>query len=173
MSTVETADGGTRRSRGSLTREPSQDTAAASGRSAPLHYILQVVALLSVIATPLTALTESVLGQLQAAKQAVATVPTMREVESMDQPVVTQAAFVQAIKRLAGAALGFVVVILLMIQLWQMDMVQSANGEWANLLSQIKTILMAAFSLIALALFAYAASIAMSALNIGGGGGGR
>jgi len=130
--------------------------------------MLQVVTLLSVLASPFTAVGESIRGQLREAKTVGETVSRVDE-----QPVVTRAAFVNAIRRLAGAALGFVVVILLMIQLWQMDMVTSANGPWADLLDQIKTVLMAAFGLIALALFAYAANIAMSALNFSGGGGGR
>ena len=173
MSTVETADGSTRSSRGTLTCEPSQDTAAENGRSASVRYLLQVVALLSVMVTPFTTLVEGALDWGRGAKRsAEAQVHVAKRVSETDEPVVTQAAFVNAIRRLAGAALGFVVVILLMIQLWQMDMVTSANGEWANLLTQIKTVLMAAFGLIALALFAYAANIAMSALNFNGGGGG-
>jgi len=120
------------------------------------------------MASPLTTVLGAALDRVQTAKT-VAEVHSVPQTESVE----TRAAFVNAIRRLAGAAMGFVVVILLMIQLWQMEMVTSANGPWADLLTQIKTVLMAAFGLIGLALFAYAANIAMSALNFGGGGGGR
>jgi tetrahydromethanopterin S-methyltransferase subunit F len=117
--------------------------------------------------SPLTTIGGAALERIRTAKTVGETVHTRQ------QPIETQAAFVQAIRRLAGAALGFVVVILLMIQLWSMEMVTSANGPWADLLTQVKTVLMASFGLIALALFAYAANIAMSALNFGNGGGNR
>lgn len=174
MSTVETTDG-TRESRVASTRDASKNTAATASGTAS-NYLTRLVAFLAVLGADFADLVGYYAGQAELAgsiREAFTATVGDAVTDAAAESHTTQAFFVNMIRRLAAAAIAFVVVVLLMVQLWTMDMVANADGPFSGLLDDIQTVLMGAFGLIALGLFAYAANAAMSALNFGGGNGGR
>jgi hypothetical protein len=88
----------------------------------------------------------------------------------LDGPMMTTAPMQQMIKGIGGALITAFMVIVVLSQVYQLDIISSQNGPFANLTSDYVTYGTAALGLIGVAIIVGAASVAM---NMFGGSGGR
>jgi protein-S-isoprenylcysteine O-methyltransferase Ste14 len=85
----------------------------------------------------------------------------------------TQAPFMQKMRVIGAAAITIVLIIVVLSMLYNMDIVQNANGPFADLIDEYVGYIGAALTLIGMGLIAYAANTVMGAFGGGGMGGGR
>ncbi|WP_323190753.1 hypothetical protein [Halostella sp. PRR32] len=90
--------------------------------------------------------------------------------QRLDGPTMTTAPMQQMIKGIGGALITAFMVIVVLSQVYQLDIISSQNGPFANLTSDYVTYGTAALGLIGVAIIVGAASVAM---NMFGGSGGR
>lgn len=91
----------------------------------------------------------------------------------LGKKLVTEAHMSRTIQSIGGAIIGAFLVIVVLSQVYALDIIQNASGPFGNLISDFVTYGTAAMMLVGVGLIIYGANYAMSMFGNWGGGGGR
>lgn len=84
----------------------------------------------------------------------------------------TRAALQRVVVAVGGTLIALAMVLVVLTQVWQLDIIANSGGPWGNMTSDIVTYGTAAIGLLGISLVVAAAGIAIGAFNMGSGGGG-